>query len=154
MSTNNFSRVGVAAVLFISLAIYRGSKENENIPISSLNQKTEKSSIVKYYLDTTIIGTYQDLLVLSKQNPQLAAKNSADAVLGDTLSRVVRFASDERSKFSLVELNKIENSLDKVLSSLYVSDSLTWLAKKLIKNNYENKILEKIRIKRSMNSSN
>lgn len=55
MSTNNFSRVGVAAVLFISLAIYRGSKENENIPISSLNQKTEKSSIVKYYLDTTII---------------------------------------------------------------------------------------------------
>ena len=92
--------------------------------------------------------------MLSKQNPQLAAKNSADAVLGDTLSRVVRFASDERSKFSLVELNKIENSLDKVLSSLYVSDSLTWLAKKLIKNNYENKILEKIRIKRSMNSSN
>jgi hypothetical protein len=117
-----------------------------------MNQKSEESSTVQYYIDTAKTGTYQELLLLSKQDPQRAAKNSADAVLGDSLSRIVQFAIDERSTYSLANLNEIENSVDGVLSNLHASDSLTGLAVKLIKRNYESKLLEKIRIKRSVNS--
>jgi hypothetical protein len=152
MNKNNFTQVGIAALLIIGLAVYRNSRHNDYDVTPFMNQKSEESSTVHYYIDTAKTGTYQELLLLSKQDPQRAAKNSADAVLGDSLSRIVQLAIDERSTYSLANLNEIENSVDEVLSNLHASDSLTGLAVKLIKRNYESKLLEKIRIKRSVNS--